>query len=152
MSMTQNKFITLSDANAQYTRNGPWNSSSFRPWIGLIWQISARRDRQNGGFFGARLFWNYTHTNSVLRSIYGLFCKTYGHWAPIIGCRLIDYGHWGPIISCRLTAYGYRASIIGCRFTYYGHWGPHKVFPQKSEAKWHNYEIYFPGKWAMGQK
>ena len=42
--------------NTQYTRNYPWNSFRFRPWIDLIWQISARKARQNEAFFGARAF------------------------------------------------------------------------------------------------
>ena len=35
-------------------------SFSFRAWIGLIWEISARAARQNAWNFGARLFWNDT--------------------------------------------------------------------------------------------
>ena len=50
----------MSEAKAKYTRNDPWNSFSFRPWISLIWEISARKARQNAAFFGARLFPNHT--------------------------------------------------------------------------------------------
>ena len=36
---------------------GVWNSSSFRPWIGLIWEISPRKQDHSAWNFDARLFW-----------------------------------------------------------------------------------------------
>ena len=35
---------------------GVWNSFSFRPWIGLIWEISAWKLDHSAWNFGARLF------------------------------------------------------------------------------------------------
>ena len=36
---------------------GLWNNFSFRPWIGLIWEISAHEPVHSAWNFGARLFW-----------------------------------------------------------------------------------------------
>ena len=125
-----------------------WICFSFRPWISLIWEILARNRRQISSFFGARLFWN--HTNSVWRSIYGLFHQKYRHWGPmicfiltdyrywgpIICLRLTDYGHWGPIICFRLTDYLHWGAIICFRVTDYGHWGPKICFRWTDYGHW----------------
>ena len=42
--------------NSSLPRKHTWSSFSFRAWIGLIWEISARKSDQIACFFGARLF------------------------------------------------------------------------------------------------
>ena len=39
-----------------HSKIGVWNSFSFRAWIGLIWEISARKPDHSAWNFGARLF------------------------------------------------------------------------------------------------
>ena len=46
-------------------------SFSFRAWIGLIWEISARNRRQNESFSGARLFCKHIK-KSVFNDIYNI--------------------------------------------------------------------------------
>ena len=49
-------WIQLRYINVDLSQMGPRNSFSFWAWIGLIWEISARKACQNAAFFGARLF------------------------------------------------------------------------------------------------
>ena len=56
------------------------NSFSFRAWIGLIWEISAPKARQNAAFFGARLFCQNTKMSGFndMRNIKGF--SGYSFW------------------------------------------------------------------------
>ena len=68
--------IPLMDINVSLPWIDTLNSFSFRPWIGLIWEISARNRHQISSFFGARFFVKLLvpkHQYSMICAIFRFF-------------------------------------------------------------------------------